>query len=44
MLLSSTGAFTLKGEDISGERVAASAQAVAEVRTFGDIADELPEY
>jgi hypothetical protein len=44
MTLQPTGAFTLKDEDASGERIAASAQAVAEVRVFGDLADEMPQY
>jgi hypothetical protein len=44
MTLQPTGAFTLKDEDASGERIAASAQAVAEVRVFGDLADDMPQY
>jgi len=43
MRLSPTGAFTLKDEDASGERTAI-AQAAAEVRAFGDMADEMPSY
>ncbi len=43
MRLAPTGAFSLKDEDLSGERTA-RAQAAAEVRAFGDFADEMPSY